>query len=138
LKKIKQRTLVVNGKDDIMAPTINSYILQQHLPDARLILYPDSGPGSHFQFLKSSPKRPQLEPKAAPVQRGRRLRPHRRVSVERPIRLSLAGDLLVIPDPALRLPVLRALSLCACCRHYPDAAAGRRPRSSHPAAKRTW
>jgi pimeloyl-ACP methyl ester carboxylesterase len=41
LKKIKQRTLVVNGKDDIMVPTINSYILQQHLPDARLILYPD-------------------------------------------------------------------------------------------------
>jgi pimeloyl-ACP methyl ester carboxylesterase len=31
-------------------PTINSYILQQHLPDARLILYPDSGHGSHFQF----------------------------------------------------------------------------------------
>jgi pimeloyl-ACP methyl ester carboxylesterase len=50
LKKIKQRTLVVNGKDDIMVPTINSYILQQHLPDARLIIYPDSGHGSHFQF----------------------------------------------------------------------------------------
>ena len=50
LKKIKQRTLVVNGEDDIMVPTINSYILQQHLPDARLILYPDSGHGSHFQF----------------------------------------------------------------------------------------
>jgi pimeloyl-ACP methyl ester carboxylesterase len=50
LKKIKQRTLVVNGKNDIMVPTINSYILQQHLPDARLILYPDSGHGSHFQF----------------------------------------------------------------------------------------
>ena len=50
LKKIKQRTLVVNGKDDMMVPTINSYILQQHLPDARLILYPDSGHGSHFQF----------------------------------------------------------------------------------------
>jgi pimeloyl-ACP methyl ester carboxylesterase len=50
LKKIKQRTLVVNGKNDIMVPTINSYILQQQLPDARLILYPDSGHGSHFQF----------------------------------------------------------------------------------------
>src|ERR1700722_12195635 len=50
LKKLKQHTLVVNGKDDIMVPTINSYILQQHLPDARLILYPDSGHGSHFQF----------------------------------------------------------------------------------------
>jgi pimeloyl-ACP methyl ester carboxylesterase len=50
LKKIKQRTLVVNGNDDIMVPTINSYILQQQLPDARLILYPDSGHGSQFQF----------------------------------------------------------------------------------------
>src|SRR6185437_15062715 len=30
-------------------------------------------------------------------------------------------------------PVLRALSLCTCCRHYPGAAAGRTPRSSHPA-----
>jgi pimeloyl-ACP methyl ester carboxylesterase len=50
LKKITQRTLVVNGKNDIMVPTINSYILQQHLPDARLMLYPDSGHGAHFQF----------------------------------------------------------------------------------------
>jgi hypothetical protein len=50
LKKIKQRTLVV--KRDIMVPTINSYILQQHLPDARLILYPNSGHGSHFQFFE--------------------------------------------------------------------------------------
>jgi hypothetical protein len=40
---------------------------------------------------------------------------------------------LVIPDHALGLPVLRALSLCACCRQYPGAAAGRRHRSSHPA-----
>jgi len=31
---------------------------------------------------------------------------------------------LIIPDHALGLPVLRALSLCACCRHYPGAAAG--------------
>ena len=31
------------------------------------------------------------------------------------------------------LPVLRALSLCTCCRQYPGAASGRRLRSSHPA-----
>ena len=32
------------------------------------------------------------------------------------------------------LPVLRALSLCTCCRHYPGAADGRSPRSkfTHP------
>ena len=47
--------------------------------------------------------------------------------------LSLAGVRLVIADHALGLPVLRALSLCTCRRHYPGAAAGRRPRSSHPA-----
>src|SRR5271166_4410375 len=47
--------------------------------------------------------------------------------------LSLAGVRLIIPDHAVGLPVLRALSLCTCCRHYPGAAAGRTPRSSHPA-----
>src|SRR4030095_8432327 len=39
--------------------------------------------------------------------------------------LSLAGVRLVIADHASGLPVLRALSLCTCCRHYPGAAAGR-------------
>src|SRR5215475_4821776 len=47
--------------------------------------------------------------------------------------LSLAGVRLIIPDHALGFPVLRALSLCTCCRHYPGAAAGCIPRSSHPA-----
>src|SRR4029450_3707305 len=37
---------------------------------------------------------------------------------------SLAGFRLVIPDHALGLPVLRALSLCTCCRHCPGAATG--------------
>ena len=40
---------------------------------------------------------------------------------------------MVIPDHAYGLPVLRTLSLCTCCRHYPGAAVGRRLRSSHPA-----
>ena len=55
------------------------------------------------------------------------------LSSDAPPRRSLAGVWLVIPDHALGLPVLRALSLCACCRHYAGAAAGRSPRSSHPA-----
>ncbi len=50
LKDIRQPTLVVNGSNDIIVPTVNSYILQQHLPNARLILYPDSGHGAHFQY----------------------------------------------------------------------------------------
>jgi len=45
-----QRVLVVNGTHDIVIPTINSYILQQFLPDAELILYPDANHGSHFQY----------------------------------------------------------------------------------------
>lgn len=50
LKEIRQPTLVVNGHNDIMVPTINSFTLQQHIPDAQLILYPDSGHGSQFQY----------------------------------------------------------------------------------------
>jgi pimeloyl-ACP methyl ester carboxylesterase len=29
---------------------INSYILQQFLPDAELIIYPDANHGAHFQY----------------------------------------------------------------------------------------
>ena len=50
LKKIKQPVLVVNGHDDIMVPSINSFILQQHIPNATLIIYPDSGHGAIFQY----------------------------------------------------------------------------------------
>jgi pimeloyl-ACP methyl ester carboxylesterase len=50
LEEIRQPTLVVNGSDDIVVATVNSYILQQNLPDAELILFPDSNHGSHFQF----------------------------------------------------------------------------------------
>jgi pimeloyl-ACP methyl ester carboxylesterase len=50
LKEIKQPVLVVQGKTDVMVPTINSFTLQQELPDAELIIYPDSGHGSIFQF----------------------------------------------------------------------------------------
>jgi pimeloyl-ACP methyl ester carboxylesterase len=50
LKKIQQPTLVINGSNDVIIYTINSYILQQHLPDATLILYPDANHGSLFQY----------------------------------------------------------------------------------------
>ena len=52
LKGITQPALVVNGSNDIVVPTINSYILQQNLPNAELILFPDSNHGSHFQFTE--------------------------------------------------------------------------------------
>ncbi|SEC98993.1 alpha/beta fold hydrolase [Bradyrhizobium erythrophlei] len=50
LTLIRQPTLVVNGNQDIMVPTVNSFTLSQHIPDAQLIIYPDSGHGSLFQF----------------------------------------------------------------------------------------
>ena len=52
LKGIPHPALVVNGSNDIVIPTINSYILQQNLPNAELILFPDSNHGSHFQFTE--------------------------------------------------------------------------------------
>jgi hypothetical protein len=36
--------------------------------------------------------------------------------------LSVTGVQLVVPDHIEGFPVLRALSLCTCCRHYPGAA----------------
>jgi pimeloyl-ACP methyl ester carboxylesterase len=53
LERIAQPTLVVNGSHDIMLPTINSYVLAQHLPDAQLIIYPDSGHGAIFQHANT-------------------------------------------------------------------------------------
>ena len=52
LKRVHHPTLVVNGSHDIVVPTVNSYILQQNLPNAELILFPDSNHGSHFQFTE--------------------------------------------------------------------------------------
>ncbi len=52
LAGIAQPALVVNGSNDIVIPTINSYHLYQHLPDAELMLLPDSGHGSHFQYVE--------------------------------------------------------------------------------------
>jgi pimeloyl-ACP methyl ester carboxylesterase len=48
LDNIKQPTLVVNGNDDIMIPTISSYNLSQKIPRAQLIIYPDFRPWRAF------------------------------------------------------------------------------------------
>jgi len=50
LRDIKQPTLVVNGSNDVIIYTVNSFILQQNLPNAHLILYPDSNHGSQYQY----------------------------------------------------------------------------------------
>jgi pimeloyl-ACP methyl ester carboxylesterase len=50
LKSIRQPTLVVNGGNDVIIYSVNSFILQQHLPNSQLILYPDANHGSQYQY----------------------------------------------------------------------------------------
>ena len=56
LPKIKHPTLVVHGIKDIVVLPINAFILAERLPDAQLIMYPDSNHGVQYQhaevFLK--------------------------------------------------------------------------------------
>jgi pimeloyl-ACP methyl ester carboxylesterase len=53
LKCIVQPTLVVNGVHDEMIPAFNSYRLVENLPNAVLLIYPDAGHGSIFQWHTS-------------------------------------------------------------------------------------
>jgi pimeloyl-ACP methyl ester carboxylesterase len=50
LRDIRFPTLVVQGSNDVIIPTVNSYVLQQKLPNAQLILYPDANHGSFYQY----------------------------------------------------------------------------------------
>jgi pimeloyl-ACP methyl ester carboxylesterase len=50
LEAITQPTLVVNGDNDVIIYSINSWILQQNIPDAQLIIYPDANHGSLYQY----------------------------------------------------------------------------------------
>ena len=50
LKSIQQPTLVVNGGQDVIIYTVNSFVLQQNIPNAQLILYPDANHGSQYQY----------------------------------------------------------------------------------------
>jgi pimeloyl-ACP methyl ester carboxylesterase len=50
LAAITQPTLVANGDHDIMVPTVNSYLLAGHIPNAELIIYPDANHGFLFQY----------------------------------------------------------------------------------------
>lgn len=50
LERIRQPALVVNGDADVIIYSVNSWILQQYLPDAKLIIYPDANHGSLYQY----------------------------------------------------------------------------------------
>ena len=49
LSQIKHPVFVVNGDDDRMVPTPNSYDMAKRFPNAELVIYPDSGHGGIFQ-----------------------------------------------------------------------------------------
>jgi pimeloyl-ACP methyl ester carboxylesterase len=51
--RTKGGCLVVSGVFDMMIPVRNSYLLSEHLPNAVLLTFPDSGHGSLFQFHES-------------------------------------------------------------------------------------
>jgi pimeloyl-ACP methyl ester carboxylesterase len=40
----------VNGSNDVNIPTVNSFIMQQNMPNAQLIIYPDSNHGAHHMY----------------------------------------------------------------------------------------
>ncbi|MDJ1481581.1 alpha/beta hydrolase [Cytophagaceae bacterium YF14B1] len=52
LRSINQPALIVNGSEDVMVDSINSYIMLQNIPNAKLVLWSDSGHGALFQYSK--------------------------------------------------------------------------------------
>ncbi len=52
LGRLTLPVLVANGNDDVMIPTVNSFVMSQLLPDAELVVYPDSGHGFLFQYAE--------------------------------------------------------------------------------------
>ena len=50
LSKVTQPTLIANGDNDRMVPSVLSEDLHRRIPGSELIIYPDSGHGGIFQF----------------------------------------------------------------------------------------
>lgn len=48
--RIRHPVLIANGVEDVMIPTVQSFALAQVIPNARLIIYPDSGHAFLFQY----------------------------------------------------------------------------------------
>jgi pimeloyl-ACP methyl ester carboxylesterase len=40
----------VHGHNDLIIPTVNGFTLQQHLPNAQLLIYPDSNHAPFYQY----------------------------------------------------------------------------------------
>jgi pimeloyl-ACP methyl ester carboxylesterase len=52
LAKIHQPTLIVRGNKDIVVMPINAFLLAEHLPNAQLMMYPDSSHGAQSQHAE--------------------------------------------------------------------------------------
>ncbi|WP_204366605.1 alpha/beta fold hydrolase [Nocardiopsis prasina] len=50
LSGITQPTLIANGDNDRMVPSVLSEDLHRRIPDSELVIYPDSGHGGIFQY----------------------------------------------------------------------------------------
>lgn len=48
--QLRHPVLVANGVEDVMIPTYQSFVLAQALPNATLVIYPDSGHAFMFQY----------------------------------------------------------------------------------------
>ena len=50
LQFITQPTLIVNGDKGMQVPTENSYHMHEKIKNSKLIIYPNAGHGSIFQY----------------------------------------------------------------------------------------
>ena len=50
LRDIKQPTFILNGVNDVMIPTVNSFYMARNIPNALLFVYPDAGHAAQFQY----------------------------------------------------------------------------------------
>ena len=56
LEFITQSTLIVNGDNDLQVPTANSYEMHEKIAGSKLIIYPNAGHGSIFQYAEEFSK----------------------------------------------------------------------------------
>lgn len=50
LSFITQPTFIVNGDKEMQVPTENSYDMHEKIKDSKLLIYPNAGHGSIFQY----------------------------------------------------------------------------------------
>jgi pimeloyl-ACP methyl ester carboxylesterase len=52
LDNIRQRTFIAHGNKETVVIPINAFLLEQHLPDAQLVMYPDANHGAASQHAE--------------------------------------------------------------------------------------